>query len=147
VWGRHSAAAHWVSTPRPLNHLNGAHFARRSLVGSVVHPDLTLLASRRHLARAGICWHWQAAPCQHREHYHDAGDRQHVCLHPRTIRLFYSILAGGQTPSSATPSKTFGAFPNDCVDPKPIEHTEWVVQPETPEEAAEMLAVLDRDLE
>ena len=39
-------------------------------------------------------------------------------------------------------------FPGDCIDPTPIEITEWVRQePETPEEAAEMLAVLDRDLE
>ena len=39
-------------------------------------------------------------------------------------------------------------FPNDCVDPTPIEATEWVFQePETSEETAEMLAVLDRNLE
>ena len=39
-------------------------------------------------------------------------------------------------------------FPDDCVDPAPVEITEWVRQePETPEEESEMLAVLDRDLE
>ena len=39
-------------------------------------------------------------------------------------------------------------FPGDCIDPTPIEITEWARQePETPEEAAEMLAVPDRDLE
>ena len=39
-------------------------------------------------------------------------------------------------------------FPADCVDPTPIEITEWVSQvSETLEEEAEMLAILDRDLE
>ena len=39
-------------------------------------------------------------------------------------------------------------FPRDCVDPSPIEVTEWVFQEaETPEEEAEMVAALDRDLE
>ena len=40
------------------------------------------------------------------------------------------------------------AFPGDCVDPIPIERTEWVYQtPETPAEDAAGFAALDRDLE
>jgi hypothetical protein len=48
--------------------------------GTVVHPDLTLLGSRRPFARAGIGRHWQAATREQGEHHDDSTDCQHLDL-------------------------------------------------------------------